>query len=257
MLESIIVEGRPIQDIVDARHALIQKNEELDKFATVASHDMKEPLRMIASFMQLLDKNCGYQLDDKARQYIHFAVDGSKRMTNLINELLSYARVNRDMRQVEKVDLNDVLSEVKGLLRDVIRETGTELNVESLPTMRGYPVALRTLFMNLISNGIKYQSSGQAAKIHVESTDAGDKWEIRVSDNGIGIAKEYHDEIFKLFKRLHTSDQYPGTGLGLSTCKRIVDEHGGSIAIDSTVNEGSTFIVTFPKRILHESLAGI
>lgn len=255
VLESIIVEGRLIQDIVDARQALVLKNEELDKFASVASHDMKEPLRMIASFMQLLEKNYGDQLDGKARQYIHFAVDGSRRMTNLINELLSYARVNRDMREVEIVDLNEVLKDVTGLLRDVIRENGADVNIGPMPTLKGYPVALRTLFTNLISNGIKYQPPGQSAKIQLSSADMGDFWEIRVTDNGIGIAEEYQDEIFKLFKRLHTNDQYPGTGLGLSTCKRIVEEHGGSISVNSKEDEGSTFVLTLPKRTLHETLA--
>lgn len=255
VLESIIVEGRLIQDIVDARQALVLKNEELDKFASVASHDMKEPLRMIASFMQLLEKNYGDQLDGKARQYIHFAVDGSRRMTNLINELLSYARVNRDMREVEIVDLNEVLKDVTGLLRDVIRENGADVKNGPMPTLKGYPVALRTLFTNLISNGIKYQPPGQSAKIQLSSADMGDFWEIRVTDNGIGIAEEYQDEIFKLFKRLHTNDQYPGTGLGLSTCKRIVEEHGGSISVNSKEDEGSTFVLTLPKRTLHETLA--
>lgn len=257
VLESIIVEGRLIQDIVDARQALVLKNEELDKFASVASHDMKEPLRMIASFMQLLEKNYGDQLDGKARQYIHFAVDGSRRMTNLINELLSYARVNRDMREVEIVDLNEVLKDVTGLLRDVIRENGADVKIGPMPTLKGYPVALRTLFTNLISNGIKYQPPGQSAKIQLSSADMGDFWEIRVTDNGIGIAEEYQDEIFKLFKRLHTNDQYPGTGLGLSTCKRIVEEHGGSISVNSKEDEGSTFVLTLPKRTLHETLASI
>jgi light-regulated signal transduction histidine kinase (bacteriophytochrome) len=256
-LESIIVEGRLIQDIVDARQALILKNEELDKFASVASHDMKEPLRMIASFMQLLEKNYGGQLDDKARQYIHFAVDGSKRMTKLVNELLAYARVNRDMRDVDNVDLNEVIDDVKGLLRDVIQENGSIIEVGPLPSLRGYPVALRTLFTNLVSNAIKYQPAGQAANIRVTSQEKADVWEIHVSDNGIGIADEYQEEIFKLFKRLHTNDQYPGTGLGLSTCKRIVEEHGGSITVKSKENVGSTFMVTLPKRILHESLASV
>lgn len=246
-LESITVEGRIIQDIVDARQALIHKNEELDKFASVASHDMKEPLRMIASFMQLLEKNFGPQLDDKARQYIHFAVDGAKRMTNLINELLSYARVTRDMRNVEIVDLNDILNDVTGLLRDVIRENGAVVKIDPLPTLKGYPVALRTLFTNVLSNGIKYQPPGQAAMIQISSDDLGDYWEIRITDNGIGIADEYHEEIFKLFKRLHTNDQYQGTGLGLSTCKRIVEEHGGSMSVISKEHMGSTFVLKLPK----------
>ncbi len=256
-VEFIIAEGRLIQDIVDARHALINKNEELDKFASVASHDMKEPLRMIASFMQLLEKKYADKLDDKARQYIHFAVDGAKRMTNLINELLSYARVSRDMKEVEDVDLNSVVTDVTNLFRDVIRESKAQITVEQLPVVRGYPVALRTLFNNLISNGIKYQPPGQIAKLKIYGQDAGDEWHITLSDNGIGIAEEYHEEIFKLFKRLHTADQYPGTGLGLSTCKRIVDEHGGNISVASSENEGSTFKISLPKRGIHGNLAGI
>jgi PAS domain S-box-containing protein len=253
-LESIIVEGRPIQDIVDARQALIRKNEELDMFASVASHDMKEPLRMVASFMQLLEKNYNDKLDDKARQYIHFAVDGAKRMTNLINELLAYARVNRDMRNLEDVDLNDVVKEVLALLREVIKDKGSTITVEPLPMVRGYPVALRTLFTNLVSNGIKYQPEDRQATIRISSVENEDSWLIHVEDNGIGIAEEYHEEIFKLFKRLHTSDQYPGTGLGLSTCKRIIDEHGGTISVVSAENSGSTFSILLPKRIIHDTL---
>jgi len=214
-------------------------------------------LRMVASFLQLLEKNYGEKLDDKAIQYIHFAVDGAKRMTNLINELLIYARVTRDMQNVEDVDLNDVVSKSTSLLRDVIQENETELIVDQLPTVRGYPVALKTLFTNLISNGIKYQSPGQSAKLKISATDQGEEWHITVSDNGIGIAEEYYDEIFKLFKRLHTADQYPGTGLGLSTCKRIVDEHGGSLSVVSQENIGSSFIVTLPKKGIHGILAGV
>lgn len=228
-------------ELEEAVGDLNAKNEELDRFAYVVSHDLKEPLRMVRSFMELLKKRYDDQLDEKARSYIHYAVDGAERMTDRINDLLEYSRIGRKYTSFEAVDLNATLQEVRNTLEADIVETGARLSVDNLPTIQAVPVAMNMLFQNLISNALKYQQPGNTPVIEVNAREREEDWQFTVSDNGIGIDPEYHDQIFSVFKRLHPTEEYAGTGMGLAICKKIVEQHGGDIWVESGPDKGSLF----------------
>ncbi|HAH35722.1 MAG TPA: hypothetical protein DCL81_04035, partial [Algoriphagus sp.] len=194
-------------------------NEELKSFASVASHDMKEPLRMISSFLQLLEKKYENVLDEKGIQYIRFAVDGSKRLSQLIDDMMEYAQIGFDPSKLSKVDLNSVVEEVIQLKQKVIEENNAIVEVSPLPDILGIRSPIKSVFINLISNALKYQKKNVQPVVKIYSTKEGSDYRITVEDNGIGIDKEYYQKIFNIFKRLHTKDEYPGTGIGLAICK--------------------------------------
>lgn len=250
---AIIPEGRPIQEIVEAREALLQKNRELESFASMAAHDLKEPLRMVNQFMNLLQTRYGTQLDERAQQYIHFAMDGAVRMQTLINDLLEYAKAGSEESPIELIKTEKLLQEVMKFLDNNIAEQHTVVKWDQLPDLHGQPTALKLLFQNLISNGIKYQRKGAKPEISIAIKDQGSHWLVTVRDNGIGIRKEYTEQIFQLFRRLHTRTEYAGTGMGLATCKKIVERHGGKIWVESLPGEGSTFYFTLLKNPVVES----
>ncbi|MAN85428.1 MAG: hypothetical protein CL555_00720 [Algoriphagus sp.] len=216
-------------------------NEELKSFASVASHDMKEPLRMISSFLQLLEKMYENVLDEKGIQYIRFAVDGSKRLSQLIDDMMEYAQIGFDPSKLSKVDLNSVVEEVIQLKQKVIEENNAIVEVSPLPDILGIRSPIKSVFINLISNALKYQKKNVQPVVKIYSTKEGSDYRITVEDNGIGIDKEYYQKIFNIFKRLHTKDEYPGTGIGLAICKKVVSQHGGKIWLDSEPGKGSTF----------------
>jgi PAS domain S-box-containing protein len=216
-------------------------NEELKSFASVASHDMKEPLRMISSFLQLLEKKYENVLDEKGIQYIRFAVDGSKRLSQLIDDMMEYAQIGFDPSKLSKVDLNSVVEEVIQLKQKVIEENNAIVEVSPLPDILGIRSPIKSVFINLISNALKYQKKNVQPVVKIYSTKEGSDYRITVEDNGIGIDKEYYQKIFNIFKRLHTKDEYPGTGIGLAICKKVVSQHGGKIWLDSEPGKGSTF----------------
>nr|HAD50076.1 diguanylate cyclase [Algoriphagus sp.] len=197
-------------------------NEELKSFASVASHDMKEPLRMISSFLQLLEKKYENVLDEKGIQYIRFAVDGSKRLSQLIDDMMEYAQIGFDPSKLSKVDLNSVVEEVIQLKQKVIEENNAIVEVSPLPDILGIRSPIKSVFINLISNALKYQKKNVQPVVKIYSTKEGSDYRITVEDNGIGIDKEYYQKIFNIFKRLHTKDEYPGTGIGLAICKKVV-----------------------------------
>ncbi|MCS0636943.1 ATP-binding protein [Streptomyces sp. LP05-1] len=230
---------------------LKRSNAELEQFAYVASHDLQEPLRKVASFCQLLERRYGDRLDARGKQYIDFAVDGAHRMQNLINDLLTFSRVGRLHAEDVPVDLEHVLDGVRQSLSLALEETGTVLTHDPLPTVPGDPTQLTMLLQNLISNAVKFRTPGTPPRVRVgvRRTEAGEAggagfWELSVSDNGIGIDPEYAEKVFVIFQRLHTRDQYPGNGIGLALCKKIADYHGGGIRIDPDHSPGTRFVVT-------------
>jgi signal transduction histidine kinase len=239
-------------ELEESVDTLNRKNEELEQFAYTISHDLKEPLRMVRSFMKLLKKKYGERLDEKANEYIHYAVDGAERMSNNIDDLLEYSRIARKYTTVEKTDLNNLLDNVLQNLQTDIKDKNAEISKETLPTLSVVPVAIKMLFQNLVANGLKYQPEGNQPHITIEAKEQKESWLFSISDNGIGIEPEYFDQIFSVFKRLHTRDKYPGNGMGLAICKKIVVQHGGKIWVESTPGQGTVFYFTISKRYLAE-----
>ncbi|GGX78061.1 sensor histidine kinase [Streptomyces anandii] len=228
---------------------LKRSNTELEQFAYVASHDLQEPLRKVSSFTQLLQRRYGGQLDERADQYIAFAVDGANRMQTLINDLLAFSRVGRVHNEHRTVDLEEVLDRTLDALSVALEESGAEVTHDPLPTVVGDTTQLGMLWQNLLSNAVKFRSPDRPARIHVGAEQSGDTWEFAVTDNGIGIAPEYQEKVFVLFQRLHTKDAYPGTGIGLAMCKKVVEFHGGTIAIDPGHTTGTRVVFTLPAAV--------
>ena len=222
---------------------LARSNEELEQFAYVSSHDLQEPLRMITSYLQLLQRRYQGNLDDKADRYIHFAVDGASRMQNLINDLLEYSRVTRSDREAKTTNCEFILNQVLSNLKLMIKDNKIAISHDPLPDVIADPTELAQVFQNLILNGIKFRSE-EAPKIHIAAERKANKWVFSVQDNGIGIDPQYSERIFEIFKRLHTREQYTGTGIGLAICKRIVERHGGRIWVESELGKGSIFYFT-------------
>jgi two-component system, sensor histidine kinase and response regulator len=231
-----------------AEAALQRSNAELEQLAYVASHDMQEPLRMIASYLQLVEQRYQDKLDADGREFIGYAVDGAKRMQVLINDLLTYSRVGTKARPFEPVALKAVVETALLHLRVAIEESGARIDVsDSLPQVRvqGDSTQLVQLMQNLVANAIKFRGSA-APEVRIECHDDGVGWRLQVRDNGIGIEPAYFERIFVLFQRLHGRGAYPGTGIGLALCKRIVERHGGRIWVESTPGQGSAFCFTLP-----------
>lgn len=226
---------------------LAASNAELEQFAFVASHDLQEPLRMVTSFLSQLEKKYADDLDEKAKKYIWFATDGAKRMRQIILDLLNYSRIGR--REIEKraVDLNDVMDAVVLDYRKAIEEKNAVVVWDSLPVISADQSSVKSLLSNLISNALKYHSKDIHPEIMVRARETEDKWKVSVSDNGIGINPEYKEKIFNIFQRLHSNDEYSGTGIGLAVCRKIIENHGGTIWMESEEGKGSTFYFTIPK----------
>ncbi len=220
------------QQLAEQADDLRRSNAELEQFAYVASHDLQEPLRKVASFCQMLERRYKGQLDERADQYIGFAVDGAKRMQHLINDLLAFSRVGRAGGEFQPVDLDTVLALAVRNLESTIEESHAQIEAEPLPTALGNPVLLTQVFQNLIGNAIKFHGD-QTPIVRVSAARIDDEWLLRCEDNGIGIEPQYADRIFVIFQRLHTKDAYSGTGIGLALCRKIVEHHGGRIWLES------------------------
>jgi PAS domain S-box-containing protein len=231
-------------ELIDANQSLANANEELKVFAFLASHDMREPLRMISSFMSLLEKKYSKELDEKAHQYIAFAIDGAKRLTTLINDLLEYSKVGFDSNSIEKIDTKAILEEVLSLKSDLIRESNAQIIVGELPNIMGIKTPIQILFQNLIGNSIKYRKADSDLIITISGKVKNDFLEFCIEDTGIGIEPEYLDHIFGILNRLHPREKYSGTGMGLATCRKIVTQLGGKIWAESIVGKGSKFLFT-------------
>jgi PAS domain S-box-containing protein len=220
-------------------------NRELEQFAYVASHDLQEPLRMVASYVQLLQRRYRDKLGSEADEYINYAVDGVVRMKTLINDLLIYSRVNTQELPPEETDCNEVINKVIRNLKTAIQESNAEVTFDKLPVVLANHLQLTQLFQNLVSNGIKFHRD-VPPRVHISAKQTGAEWLFAVEDNGIGIEKEYLERIFVIFQRLHNYMEYPGTGIGLAICKKIVEKLGGHIWAESEVGKGSTFCFTIP-----------
>jgi signal transduction histidine kinase len=225
---------------------LTRSNRDLEQFAYVASHDLQEPLRKVASFCQLLQRRYAGQLDERADQYILFAVDGAQRMQRLINDLLAFSRIGRITNGFTDVDLNRLVADAASLLGWRSDQVDGHISWSTLPTVCGEEPLLSALFTNLISNSLKFRHPDRPPKVRLEAERVGDEWQISCIDNGIGIEPEYADKIFVIFQRLHPKHEYPGTGIGLAITKKIVEYHAGRIWLDPAAREGAVIRFTLP-----------
>ena len=226
---------------------LADTNQELEQFVRIASHDLQEPLRMVTCFLERLEDKYTAILDDKARRYIHFAIDGAQRMRQVIYDLLEYSRQGKDQIRFERVDLNVLLKEILFLLQEKVRETGAHISYPELPSLRIPRLPVQQLLQNLIENALKYSDPQRPPQIEIELKEHKHHWQFSVRDNGIGINPEYFDKIFIIFQRLHVREKYRGTGVGLALCKKIVEQCQGKIWVKSKLDEGSTFFFQIPK----------
>ena len=227
---------------------LRRSNEELERFAYVASHDLQEPLRMVASFTQLLSQRYSGKLDQTADRYINYAVDGAKRMQQLITDLLTYSRVNNKQIDICPIACAALLDSAMANLQVAVEESGTSVVRETLPEICADKGQFVQLLQNLIGNAIKFRRQDRAPLIHISALDQGDNWRLSVRDNGIGFEPKHSERVFEVFQRLHTRTEYPGTGIGLAICQRIVERHGGKIWAESEPGVGSKFHFTIPKN---------
>jgi len=226
-----------------SNQALERSNIELQQFAYVASHDLQSPLRSISSFVQLIERRCVDQVDDQAKRWIRSTAEATQRLSTLIRDLLEVSRVDSRAQNFLPVSLDEVLNDALNLLRETLDDADTQVHSEPLPVVLGDRSQLVQLFQNLVGNAVKYRGS-EPPQIHVSSQRRGHEWQLRVRDQGIGIHPEQHERVFEIFRRLHTQKAYPGTGIGLAVCRRVVTRHGGRIWIESEAPQGSTFVFT-------------
>ena len=228
----------------DATVKLTNSNNDLQQFAYVASHDLQEPLRAVVGFLTLLDRRLKGMLEPDAQEWLQHAVDGGQRMRTLVNDLLSYSRVDSQGEPTGEVDLNEVIQAALTNLSASIEEAEATVNLHSAPTVIGDKAQLTQLFQNLIGNAIKYKSLERKPVIDINAVEESGKWTFTIKDNGLGFDMQHAKRIFVIFQRLHSRGKHPGTGIGLALCKRIIERHEGEIWCDSQVNAGSTFLFT-------------
>ena len=225
---------------------LRRANSDLEQFAYSASHDLKEPLRQVAVYSQLLEKKFAGKLDGKASQYLGYCIEGAHRMEMLISDLLAYSQATKTSDASESVSMNEVVETAKKNLATSIEETAAEILTTDLPAVQANSVPLVHLLQNLISNALKYRSE-RRPRLKISADEEGDYWRFSLQDNGIGIPKEFQNQIFGIFKRLHNRSEYPGTGIGLAICQKVVEQYGGRIWVESEPGRGSTFFFTLPR----------
>ena len=244
------------QELVERTKLLEQSNEELQQFAYIASHDLQSPLRNISGFVQLLQRHCGDQLDDKARDWMERTVSSSQHMQRLIDDLLTFSRVESRGQDFAAVDLNAVVNDAKALLTATIEDTGIEVIVSNeLPTIYGDKTQMTQVVCNLIDNAAKYRFD-KPPRIEFSASEADGKYSVVAADNGLGIDGKHHRNIFEIFRRLHTQEEYPGTGIGLAVVQRVLRRHDGDVRLESSLGNGCRFILEFPVwSMSHESPA--
>ncbi|OIB58321.1 sensor histidine kinase [Natrialba sp. SSL1] len=250
-LNSLLVRREQSKDLLHYISQLEASNQSLEQFAYAASHDLQEPLRMVSSYLQLIERRYGNEFDEDGEEFLAFAIDGADRMRSMIDALLEYSRIDTEGDPLTPTELDDVLADVRQDLQVKIDEHDAQIESESLPTVAGDADQLRQLFQNLLSNAIEY--SGQERpeiRITAERTDS--EWQLSIHDSGIGIRAEDQERIFEVFQRLHSHEERSGTGIGLALCKRIVERHDGRIWVESKPGEGATFTFTLPVATTHE-----
>ncbi|HHH50391.1 MAG TPA: hypothetical protein ENK52_05375 [Saprospiraceae bacterium] len=235
------------EELEKSNKQLIRSNQELERFAHIASHDLKEPLRNISGFIKLLERRLGDKLDDNAREYISFVTASAQQMHVLIEAVLEFSKIKNQKFQKEDVDLNKVMTEIKQSIDNTLKEKNVLLEYKKLPVVEAQHSHVFLLFKNLIENGIKYNDK-LIPTIRISYVDDGDFYKFTVADNGIGIDAAYYKTVFEMFKRLHTRNEYAGTGLGLAICKKTVERFGGTIHVESVVGNGCQFHFTLPKK---------
>jgi light-regulated signal transduction histidine kinase (bacteriophytochrome) len=240
-------EKRLIASLQERAAELARSNAELEQFAYVASHDLQEPLRMVSSYTQLFARRYSGELDEKAQKYIHYIVDGSNRMQQLIEDLLQYSRVGRRGEPFALVEGREIIDRALQNLQIAIQHSGAAIEYGELPQIKADRTQTIQLFQNLLGNAIKYRGE-RSPQIRIDLEDRGDCWQFCITDNGIGIEPKYAERIFLIFQRLHTREEYSGTGIGLAICKRIVERHGGSIWVESELGRGARFYFTLSKN---------
>jgi PAS domain S-box-containing protein len=229
---------------------LENSNKELERFAYIASHDLQEPLRMVSSFLELLEKKYGDQLDAQAKKYIYFARDGSYRMKKLILDLLDYSRIGSEKDKFQMVDVSSIIKEIEKIYQVSFKENNASLAYDKLPVIIGIKNQIHQLFQNIIGNAIKYKNNrGDNPLIKINYKEDEDKWLFSIEDNGIGIEPKFLNKIFILFQRLHSKQEYSGTGIGLAISKKIIEKHGGKIWVESVHEAGSTFYFSISKNL--------
>ncbi|MCU0858601.1 MAG: ATP-binding protein, partial [Pontiellaceae bacterium] len=236
-----------MQKLEQTMENLRSSNRDLEQFAYIASHDLQEPLRMVANYLQLIDRRYRNKLDQDGVDFIGYAVDGAVRMQQLIDSLLDYSRLQTRKRPFETVNLEQILQRTFRDLEDRIVETGATVRVDPLPKVTGDPVQLALVLQNLVGNALKFRDKNQP-EVHIYAEETSACWKISVCDNGIGIEPEHYERIFKIFQRLNNRTDYPGTGIGLAICRRVIERHGGEIGVKSVIGKGSVFWFTLPKR---------
>ncbi|WP_203759309.1 sensor histidine kinase, partial [Actinoplanes octamycinicus] len=246
LVDALTVTQQARDDLEQREAELRRSNADLEQFAYVASHDLQEPLRKVASFCQMLERRYAAALDERGKQYIGFAVDGATRMQRLINDLLTFSRIGRLYDDERPVDLNDIVDRVEDSLAVSIGETGARIVRPRLPVVAGDATLLTMLWQNLLGNAIKFRRPDEPPVVEITAAADGASWAFTVSDNGIGIDPEFADKIFVIFQRLHPRDRYDGTGIGLAVCKKVVEHHGGEIALDPAYRKGARFTFSLP-----------
>jgi chemotaxis family two-component system sensor kinase Cph1 len=231
-----------------SQRELEHSNKELEQFTYAASHDLQEPLRMVSSYLQLIQERYKDKLDEDGETFIGFATDGAQRMQALVNDLLTLSRVRTSARRFKTEDLSEIIQDVLDNLQAAIKESGAQVTYDQLPKAKVDRSQIMQLLQNLISNAIKYREAGRAPQIHISASRQDGNYVISVKDNGIGIEPRYHERIFGVFQRLHTRAEYPGTGVGLAICSKIVERHGGQLTLESTPGQGAIFTFTLPMQ---------
>jgi light-regulated signal transduction histidine kinase (bacteriophytochrome) len=269
LIDELIISKRKLNEelqkaiaLAESRKQIIEElkhfNNEIEQFAYIASHDLQEPLRGISNYVGLFQKKYQNKLDEKADYYLHFISEATIRMQTLINSLLEYSRIGRWDSEMTEIDCNKLLQSVLKDISHIIKESNTEINAEVLPVIKGYLNELTSLFKHLICNAIKFKKREEHPIITITGKEKGDQWLFAIKDNGIGIDKRYHNRIFIIFQRLHTQKEFPGIGIGLAYCKKIVELHKGKIWVESepaqvqpdgSSRSGSTFYFTIPKSL--------
>jgi PAS domain S-box-containing protein len=235
-----------LNELEQTQQKLLKANQELEQFTYAASHDLQEPLRMVSSYLQLLSRRYSSALNDDATTFIDFAVEGAERMQALINDLLTLSRVSSTAKLFKTVSFDEIVNRALFNLTYTIDETKADITIAKLPELSVDSTQMVQLIQNLVGNAIKYRKPASTPKISITVEKTGDTYVFSVVDNGIGIEEQYHERIFTIFQRLHTRDEYPGTGVGLSICRKIIDRHGGKIWVESNTNGGSTFKFSLP-----------